>query len=41
MLEKFRSKKLGFNGIATYSQLYDKVLKDTPIEDILIETDCP
>ncbi|MFC1644740.1 TatD family hydrolase [Patescibacteria group bacterium] len=33
--------KLGFNGIATYSESYDKVLKDTPMEDILIETDCP
>lgn len=33
--------KLGFNGIATYSESYDKVLRDTPIEDILIETDCP
>lgn len=33
--------RLGFNGIATYSESYDKVLRDTPIEDILIETDCP
>ncbi|MFC1623101.1 TatD family hydrolase [Patescibacteria group bacterium] len=33
--------KLGFNGIATYSESYDKVLRDTPMEDILIETDCP
>ncbi|MDH4330516.1 MAG: TatD family hydrolase [Candidatus Moranbacteria bacterium] len=33
--------KLGFNGITTYSESYDKVLRDTPIEDILIETDCP
>lgn len=33
--------KLGFNGIVTYSPSYDKVLRDTPIEDILIETDCP
>ncbi|MEF3692080.1 MAG: TatD family hydrolase [Candidatus Moraniibacteriota bacterium] len=33
--------KLSFNGIITYSESYDKVIKDTPIEDILIETDCP
>ncbi|HBI17582.1 MAG: Hydrolase, TatD family [Candidatus Moranbacteria bacterium GW2011_GWF2_34_56] len=33
--------KLGFNGIITYSESYDKVLTDTPIEDILVETDCP
>ena len=33
--------KLSFNGIITYSESYDKVLTDTPIEDILIETDCP
>jgi TatD DNase family protein len=33
--------KLGFNGIVTYSPSYDKVLRETPIEDILIETDCP
>lgn len=33
--------KLGFNGIATYSPSYDKAISDTPIEDILIETDCP
>jgi len=33
--------KLSFNGVITYSESYDKVIKDTPIEDILIETDCP
>lgn len=33
--------KLSFNGIITYSESYDKVLTDTPLEDILIETDCP
>ena len=33
--------KLSFNGIITYSESYDKVIRDTPIEDILIETDCP
>jgi len=33
--------KLGFNGIITYARDYDKVILDTPLEDILIETDCP
>jgi len=33
--------KLSFNGVITYSVSYDKVIKDTPIEDILVETDCP
>lgn len=33
--------KLSFNGIITYSESYDKVLRDTPLEDILVETDCP
>lgn len=33
--------KLSFNGVITYSESYDKVIRDTPIEDILIETDCP
>lgn len=33
--------KLSFNGIITYSESYDKVLTDAPIEDILVETDCP
>lgn len=33
--------KLGFNGITTYSESYDKVLKKMPLESLLIETDCP
>lgn len=33
--------KLSFSGVITYSESYDKVIRDTPIEDILIETDCP
>lgn len=32
---------LGFTGIITYSQSYDPVIKETPLEKILIETDCP
>lgn len=33
--------KIAFNGIITYARDYDKVILDTPFEDILIETDCP
>lgn len=33
--------KIAFNGIITFSRDYDKVILDTPIEDILLETDCP
>ncbi|MCX6702814.1 MAG: TatD family hydrolase [Candidatus Wolfebacteria bacterium] len=40
-----RYRELGFkisvNGIITYARDYDKMILDTPIEDILIETDCP
>lgn len=32
---------LGFNGLITYCRDYDKVIKDTPLDKILIETDCP
>ena len=32
---------LGFTGIITYSSEYDKLIKDLPLEKILIETDCP
>lgn len=33
--------KIAFNGIITFSQDYDEVVRDTPLEDLLIETDCP
>ncbi len=33
--------KIAFNGIITYARDYDKVILDTPLHDILIETDCP
>lgn len=33
--------KISFNGIITYARDYDKVILDTPLEDILLETDCP
>ncbi len=32
---------LGFNGIITFARDYDKVIKETPLEKILIETDAP
>ena len=32
---------LGFNGLITYCRDYDKVIKNTPLQRILIETDCP
>jgi len=33
--------KIAFNGIITFSRDYDEVILRTPLEDILIETDCP
>ena len=33
--------KIAFNGIITFARDYDKVILDTPLEDILVETDCP
>ncbi len=41
--EKYREMgfKIAFNGIITFSRDYDEVILKTPIEDILIETDCP
>ncbi|MBI3638262.1 TatD family hydrolase [Candidatus Wolfebacteria bacterium] len=41
--EKYRSLgfKIGFTGIITFSRNYDDVVKNTPLKDILIETDCP
>lgn len=33
--------KIAFNGIITFTRDYDKVILDTPLEDILLETDCP
>lgn len=32
---------LGFDGPITYCRDYDKVIKNTPLERILVETDCP
>jgi TatD DNase family protein len=33
--------KIAFNGIITFARDYDKVILDTPLDDILLETDCP
>jgi len=33
--------KIAFNGIITFARDYDRVILDTPLEDILLETDCP
>lgn len=33
--------KITFNGIITFARDYDKVILDTPLDDILLETDCP
>ncbi|MBI2025157.1 MAG: TatD family hydrolase [Candidatus Harrisonbacteria bacterium] len=33
--------KIAFNGIITFARDYDKVILDTPLHNILIETDCP
>ncbi len=32
---------LGFNGLITYARDYDKVIKNLPLEKILLETDAP
>ncbi|NTW13482.1 MAG: TatD family hydrolase [Candidatus Moranbacteria bacterium] len=32
---------LGVNGIATYSDSYDRLIREVPLERIVIETDCP
>ncbi|MDD5433696.1 MAG: TatD family hydrolase, partial [Candidatus Pacebacteria bacterium] len=32
---------ISFTGIITYANDYDKVIKNTPLENILLETDCP
>lgn len=32
---------IGFNGIITFSRDYDKIIKEIPLEKIVIETDCP
>ena len=33
--------KIGLNGVITYSESYDRLVRETNLEDILIETDAP
>ncbi len=33
--------KIGLNGIITYSESYDKLIRELSLEDIVLETDCP
>jgi len=33
--------KIGLNGIATYGDSYDRLIKEIDLKDILLETDCP
>lgn len=33
--------KIGMNGIVTYGESYDRLIKETDLENIVIETDCP
>lgn len=32
---------IGVNGIATYSDSYDRLIREVPLESIVVETDCP
>jgi TatD DNase family protein len=43
MAEKFLNLNfsIGLNGIITYSNSYDKLIKNCPLEKIVIETDAP
>jgi len=36
-----RGFRIGINGIATYSDSYDRLIREVPLESIVIETDCP
>jgi TatD DNase family protein len=33
--------KIGLNGIVTYGESYDKLIREISLENIVIETDCP
>ncbi len=33
--------KIGLNGIVTYGESYDRLIKEIDLENILLETDCP
>jgi TatD DNase family protein len=36
-----RGWNIGINGIVTYSDSYDRLIREVPLERIVIETDCP
>ncbi len=33
--------KIGLNGVITYSSSFDRLIKEIPLEKIVVETDCP
>ncbi|HCP08296.1 MAG TPA: hypothetical protein DIT25_00645 [Candidatus Moranbacteria bacterium] len=33
--------KIGMNGVITYSESYDKLIREMELKDIVLETDCP
>jgi TatD DNase family protein len=33
--------KIGLNGIATYGESYDRLIREIDLKNIVIETDCP
>lgn len=33
--------KIGMNGVITYSESYDKLIRETDLREIVLETDCP
>ncbi len=33
--------KIGLNGVITYSESYDRLIKEIDLENIVLETDCP
>lgn len=33
--------KIGLNGVITYSESYDRLIREIGLEDIVLETDCP
>ncbi len=36
-----RGWNIGINGIATYSDSYDRLIREVPLDRIVVETDCP
>ena len=33
--------KIGLNGVVTYSDSFDRLIKEVPLEEMVVETDCP